>query len=69
VSITIKDTIPGCGKQWTMQPVLDRWNWLGEHFQKDEYKLWYDGLHSDDMYIQFFDDQHALAYKLKWMIK
>lgn len=69
MSITIKETIPGSGDKWTIQPVMDRWTWLGEHLLEGEYKCWWGGLKSDDFYIQFNDDQHALAYKLKWMIK
>jgi len=65
--IIIKETIPGSGKQWSIQPMMDRWSWIHDNFQKEEYKAWYGGLRSDDFYIQFNDDQHASMYKLKWM--
>jgi hypothetical protein len=68
VSIIIKDTIPGSGKQWHIDPIKARWEWLNENFTKEEYVAWYGGLKSDDFYIRFKDDQHASIYKLKWRV-
>lgn len=67
MSITIKETIVGCGELWRHPIVMERTYWLMENLPDHTYRVWYGGLKSDDRYIRFDNEEDALAYKIKWM--
>lgn len=63
----IVEVFPGSGKQWRHPNILARQEWLDKNLDEDSYKIWYQGLKSDTRYIEFYNDEDAVLYKLRWM--
>lgn len=67
MSIVIKEIFPGSGDNWYNQNIVDRDKWLRENVNDKNVKVWYGGLESDDRFIEFINNEDALAYKIIWM--
>lgn len=67
--IILEETIVGSGDNWHTPGITSRIEWLTENVGHDDYILWYGGLSSDNMFVEFRNDQDATLYKLTWMTK
>lgn len=67
MSIILREDIPGAGKKWNCDAVLERNLWLTKNVGEENFKAWWESLHSDTFFIRFSYEEDAIAYKIKWM--
>lgn len=67
MSVILQEDIPGAGAKWNCKPVLDRNLWLTHNVGEDNFRAWWESVHSDTFFIRFDREEDATAYKMKWM--
>lgn len=71
MSYRVQITIPGAGKSWHCQMVLDITQWKIDN-ASGKHNTWWKGsvhkerMNSDTMVIDFEEEQDAVAFKLKY---
>ncbi len=64
--IRIKDCVPGSGASWFVKDVAEREHWLQENVQISTYRYGWLDISSNTMFIDFENEEDAMAYKLRW---